>query len=191
MIRTALVGNIASGKSTVEKIISETFNYPVLDTDEVCRNLHKSLAPEIIASFAGYGITDSNGKISREKLGALVFNNPELKQKLENIMHPAVKKEIEKFFDENKNTKQAVVSIPLLFETGMEKMFDRIVFVYCDDEIRLKRLIKRNGYTPEYARKRMESQMPQEDKVQKSDIVIKNNSDISALIIAVKKCFVV
>jgi len=189
MIRTALVGNIASGKSTVAKIISETFDYPVLDTDDVCRDLHKSLAPEIIAAFDKYCITNADGQISREKLGALVFDNLGLKQKLENIMHPAVKVEIEKFFDKNKNAVQAVVSVPLLFEAKMESMFDRIVFVYCDDEIRLNRLIMRNCYTAEYAKKRMNSQFPQDGKAQKSDIVIKNNSDIPALEIAVKKCF--
>ena len=63
----------------------------------------------------------------------------------------------------------------------MKKLFDKIMFVYCNDEIRLERLIKRNNYTREYAQKRLNSQLSQEEKVEKSDIIIQNNSDKIAL----------
>ena len=173
MLKIALVGNIASGKSTVEKYLTDC-NYPVLDTDQVCHRLLVEL-PEIIETFKTYDIFNS-GKISREKLGKLVFNNPELKHKLEAILYPKVKNEIEEFFSKNATSDFTFVAIPLLFEAGMESLFDKILFVYCDDNIRLKRLIERNNYTEEYAKIRLSAQASQEEKLDKADWILNNNS---------------
>ena len=73
------------------------------------------------------------------------------------------------------------VAVPQLFEANMEKLFDKIIFIYANDEIRLERLIKRNNYSEEYAKIRMNSQLPQEIKAKKSDYVIYNNSDLNCL----------
>ena len=123
----------------------------------------------------------SEGKISREKLGKLVFNDEKLKLKLESILHPKVNEKIKEYFKNNEHYDIAFVSIPLLFETHMEKLFDKILFIYTDDSIRLGRLIKRNNYTKEYALLRMDSQSSQDEKIGKSDIVIYNNSTIEDL----------
>lgn len=178
MIKVALVGNIASGKSATEKILNN-FGYKVLDTDKVCHNLLDELG-EITEDFKGFDVFE-NEKISREKLGKLVFGNPNLKEKLENILYPHLKIKIKEFFTQNKNEDLVFVAIPLLFEAGMEDLFDKIFFVYCKDEIRLERLIKRNGYTKEYAKVRMDSQIPQDKKVLKSDYIIYNESTLDDL----------
>ena len=102
MIKVAIVGNIACGKSTAEKYI-ESKGYPVLDTDKVCHNLLTEL-PDVKNFFKNYDVFE-DGVISREKLGRLVFDNFELKTQLENILYPAVKSAILKFFDDNKNFK--------------------------------------------------------------------------------------
>ena len=94
-------------------------------------------------------------------------------------MHPQIAREIEKF--------EGIVAIPLLFEAKMEKMFDKIIMVYTDDAIRLKRLMKRNGFTEEEAKNRMNSQMPQDDKVAQCDYVIYNNGTISELTKVISK----
>lgn len=174
MIRVALVGNIASGKSTVEAILQQ-FGYLVLDTDKVCHNLLENNS-EIIEAFSSYDILDGNQSISREKLGKIVFSNLKLKTKLESILHPQIRKEILKFFEINKSQKIVFVAIPLLFEANMQDLFDKILFVYTNDEIRLERLIARNKYTKEYAQIRLNSQLSQDEKVKKSDYVIYNNS---------------
>lgn len=181
MIRIALVGNIASGKSTVEKILTEKYGYSVLDTDKACHFLLKKLSAQIIQEFKIYDILDDNGELSREKLGKVVFYNEDLKKKLENILYPNLRVEINNYFEEHKTEEFVFIAIPLLFEAKMENLFDKIMFVYCEDKIRLERLIKRNNYSREYAQKRLDSQLSQEAKIAKSDIIINNNSDKTAL----------
>lgn len=153
MLKIAITGNIASGKSEVEKIIAQDF--PVFDADKIA---HKFL-----------------GNVDRRALGEKVFSDPVARKKLEKYIHPKVKDEILKIFSESQD-KCVFVSIPLLFETGFDKLFDKIIFVQCDDKLRLERLMKRNNFTKEQALKRMNAQMPQDEKINKSDFVIHNNS---------------
>ncbi|MBO5385301.1 dephospho-CoA kinase [bacterium] len=177
MLKVALVGNIASGKSTVEKAL-QTSGYVVLDTDKVCHEL--LTCDEVSKEFSSFDVFE-NGIISREKLGKLVFANVELKKRLEDILYPMVRLRIAEFFEQYNAESLVFVAIPLLFEAGMVDLFDKIVFVYCDDDIRLKRLTARNNYTEEYAKIRMGAQQSQDEKIKKSDYVIYNNSTIEAL----------
>lgn len=180
MIRVALVGNIASGKSTVEKILIKK-GFSVLDTDVVCHNLLSEEQASIKELFKEFDILDDDGNISREKLGKIVFNNSELKSKLESFMHPLVRVKISEFFSLHKKDGVAFVAIPLLFEAQMMDLFDKILFIYSNDELRLERLIKRNNYSREYAQVRIDSQIPQDDKISRSDFVIYNNSSLEEL----------
>lgn len=178
MMKIALVGNIASGKSTVEKTLQE-LNFSVLDTDFVAHGLLENNA-EIMEAFKDYDIL-TEGKISREKLGKIVFSDETLKQKLEAILHPQIRTKIQEYFSSHSNEKLVFVSIPLLFEAKMEDLFDRVLFVYTNDDIRLQRLMNRNHYTEEYAIVRMNSQISQDEKVKLADWVIYNNSTVDDL----------
>lgn len=178
MIRIALVGNIASGKSTVQNFLISR-GYSVLDTDDIAHKLLED-SLEVKNVFKDYDVFE-NGVISRVKLGQLIFSNKEMKTTLENILHPLIRKEIEKFFNLNQDKKSVFVAIPLLFEAVMEDLFDKVLFVYTDDEIRLERLMKRNNYTREYAQIRMNSQISQDEKINKADYIIYNNSTINEL----------
>lgn len=187
MIKFALCGNIASGKSTVQKLL-ENQGYRVLDTDKVAHELLTVNNSELFLEFKKFDVFE-NGEFSREKLGKLVFTNKKIKQKLENILHPQIREKIKEFFEQNQNEKYLFVGIPLLFEANMTDLFDKIIFIYADDDIRLKRLLLRNGYSVEYAKARLNSQMRQEEKAQKSDYVINNNGSIEELNVNIIKLF--
>ena len=183
MIKIAITGNIASGKSCVEKLLSDA-GYKVADTDKINHSIlsdDNDAIKTIIKAFSQDDILSQDMKLSREKLGKVVFADAHKKNILENILHPIIKKRVDEFCDMNKSEKFIFISAPVLFECGMDKDFDKIIFVYAPDEIRLKRLIMRNNYSKEYAIQRMQSQENQDSKVKKSDFVIYNDSDFENL----------
>ena len=157
--KVAITGNIASGKSQVEKFLAE--NYPVYDTDKIA---HEILGE--IKFFYGYDVF-TDGKIDRQKLGKLVFENPDLKKKLEDIVHPKVRKRIVDIFTKHKNDRVVFVSVPLLFEAGFEDMFNKIIFIKVNEIMQLNRLMERNGFTKDEALLRSQLESTNKDNVAK------------------------
>lgn len=187
MLKVAITGNIASGKSTVEKILRDK-GFNVLDTDDVAHSLlsHPIIKKHIIAAFFGHDVLE-NGEISRLKLGKIIFTNYLMRKKLEEILHPAIKNEIGRFFRSLEGEKIAFVAVPLLFEAKFESLFDKIILVYADDEIRINRLMKRNNLSLEQAQQRLNIQMNQDKKVELSDFIIYNNESLSELSVQVSQ----
>ena len=167
MLKIAIVGNIASGKSTVEEIIKSK-GYKVYDSDKV--------AHEVLANSSK--VKDEFGTTNRKELAHLVFSSPDKLKLLESIIHPEVKKEMEKIF--NGNEEIVFISVPQLFEAGFETLFDKIIYVTAKESIRKERLIKRNSYTPEEAQRRIDAQK-EDGKKEKSDFIIDNNDSILEL----------
>ncbi len=183
MLKIAITGNIASGKSQVENILIN-LNYKVADTDKINHDILKNdieTINKIKNSFFADDITDENNNISREKLGKIIFSDNSKKSLLEKILHKRINEKVNEFFEENKNEKIIFVSIPLLFETNQQENFDKIIFISADEKLRLQRLIKRNNYSVEYAIKRIKSQESEELKIKKSDFIVYNNSDFKNL----------
>lgn len=180
MLKVAITGNIAAGKSVLEEVLKQK-GYGVFDTDCVAHNLlnEPAIKKLIIATFFGLDILE-NGIISRSKLGKIVFSNEYRRKALEKILHPAIKEEIKRFFRQlgKEGEKIAFVAIPLLFEAGFQDIFDKIILVYANDDIRLERLMKRNNLPLEYAKQRLEIQISQEEKTSLADYVIYNNSTL-------------
>ncbi|MDD3593522.1 MAG: dephospho-CoA kinase [Candidatus Gastranaerophilales bacterium] len=183
MKKIALTGNIASGKSQIENFFSKA-NYPVLDTDMVCRELLENdrlIISQAACLFKDYDIFLQKGKFDRKKISQLIFSDEHLKKGLEGILHPKVREEILKFFKNNTDKDLAVVSVPLLFEAKMENLFDSIIFVSADEKIRLQRLKSRNNMDEKTALARINAQDPELEKILKSDFVIENNADLAKL----------
>ena len=176
MLKVAITGNISAGKSVAEKILRDKGFY-VFDTDIIAHDvLEKS--EDVKKAFSGHDIlTDS--KIDRKKLAKVVFNNKDELNKLENIIHPLVKQELEKIF--SRDYKIVFISVPQLFESGFNILFDKIILVTSDEKLRLERLMRRNNLSEEEAQIRIKSQIPQEEKISRSDFVVENNSSIDFL----------
>ena len=179
MIKYAITGNIASGKTTVEKFFNKN-GYEILDTDNVAHNLLDTIARNsVLKEFGDEILTDK--KIDRVKLGKIVFENPEKRKVLENIIHPLVKEKILSYFKEKKDEKAVFVAVPLLFEANMETLFDKIILVVADDETRLERLTEKRGLSRNDALRRIKSQMSQFAKFEDSDYVFHNNAELKNL----------
>lgn len=157
-LRVALTGGIATGKSYCLKQFV-ALGAPVIDADVLA---HAALAP---GSPGAARAAATFGTIQRKTLGAIVFDDPEARRALEQIIHPLVYQGIEDFFRSLKASAPfGVADIPLLFETGHERDFDRIIITSCRPDQQRERLITR-GLTPAGADARIASQLPFDDKV--------------------------
>ena len=173
-----MTGNIAAGKSVVEKFLRD-LNYPVIDTDKVVHDLFvnsEELNIQLREAFGRYDIC-TNDLIDRKKLAKVVFSNAKLLKRLEEITHPYIIDEVLKFFEQHENENFTFVAVPLLYEVNWGYLFDKVILVAADDEIRMHRLMFRRNLSQEDALKRMNAQIPQEEKIKFADYVIYNNTN--------------
>ncbi len=188
MLRVALTGGIASGKSYVLSRFA-SFGIPTVDADSL---VHEALAAgspavaRIVARFSRR-ILAADGSVDRKALAAVVFSDAKARSDLEAILHPEVFRRIDEWFSSVRGKPSpravpgqwtpddgvlAVADIPLLFETRHEGLFDRIVVTRCDPEQQLERLKQRSGLTEEEARQRLAAQWPMEEKARRAHYVI-------------------
>ena len=182
MLKIGITGNIAAGKSTVEELLIKK-GYKVLDTDKVAHNLlfEESVKTQILEAFKDYDVMNG-GELSRPKLGKIIFSNEKDRKILEGILHPLIKEGIRQFFNGlNKREDIVFVSVPLLFEAKFDDLFDKIILIYADDEMRIKRLIQRNDLTEELAKNRLSIQMSQDKKKPLAAYILFNNGTLEDL----------
>ncbi|MCP8967419.1 dephospho-CoA kinase [Ectobacillus ponti] len=176
-----LTGGIASGKSTVSAMLREQ-GIPVVDADVIAREVVEPGKPAYrgIAAAFGEDILLPGGGIDRAKLGGIIFHDAGKRQELNSIVHPAVRAEMlaqkEAYIREGRGI--VVLDIPLLFESKLEYLADRILLVYVDEETQLQRLMQRNRLSEEEAKARIASQMPLAQKIVMADHVINNNGPL-------------
>ncbi|MED3764775.1 dephospho-CoA kinase [Ureibacillus sp. FSL K6-8385] len=176
-----LTGSIASGKSTVSKMLKE-YGFPIVDADVVARQVVEPGSETLnkIAEAFGKEVLTETGELDRKKLGSIIFNDEEKRQLLNSIIHPAIRKEMLRQRDEYlaKGEKTVIMDIPLLFESKLQHFVDKILVVAVSEEVQLERLMKRNQLSEEEAKARIRSQLPMPVKVQGADAVIDNNGTI-------------
>ena len=175
MIKAALTGGIATGKSFVVEELRAR-GVPCLDADEFAHGvMHPGTeATAAIAERFGPGVIDASGGVDRAALGPLVFSDAAARRDLEAIVHPAVYRAISaglRAFERLGDSPVAVVDIPLLHETGRASDFDAVVATVCSAERQLERLRAR-GLSDEAARQRVAAHLPAEEKARRADYVI-------------------
>lgn len=184
-----LTGGIASGKSTVSKILKE-LGAKIVDADVKAKEVfQREDVTEEIKNIFGNGVIGKNGELDRGKIKEIVFSNKEKLKKLNQLIHPKVEEELKKI-KENANKNDIIIfDIPLLFETGMNKYCDKIMLVFVNRETQIKRMIERDNISEELAIKIINSQMSLEEKLKKSEIHIENNGTMENLREKIEKIY--
>lgn len=176
-----LTGSIASGKSTVSNKLKE-LGYVVIDCDEIAHKLIKKARPGYYPVVEAFGeeILGESERIDRQKLGKLIFNNKNLKEKLDQILHPLIKKVVMEDIDYY-NDGLIFLDCPLLFETDFHELCDLKVVVYVNLDTQIHRLMERDSITFPEALKKIYAQMSLEDKLTLADYVLDNCHGLSDL----------
>ncbi len=176
MIKVGITGGIGSGKTTVCKIF-EVLGVPVYYADDRAKELITSDAVLIkkIKKLLGDDAYDANNNINKKRISAIVFNFPDVLEKYNAIVHPAVHEDAEKWMRRHQQFDYVVEEAALLFETGTYKKLDTIICVTAPIEVRIERIKKRDNLTISEIESRLENQMPEEEKILLSDFVIHND----------------
>ncbi len=179
-----ITGGIGTGKTTFRRILEGRFEAVYFDSDRVARRLmeeDEAVLAEVRREFGGE-IFDPSGRVDRGRLRDRVFRNAEERKALEAILHPRIRSqwlEEAAFFAGRKEW--MVVDIPLLYEVGVERHFNRIVVVACSRETQFLRLTANRGLSPEMANRMIASQQCLETKMRKADFVIWSDSPLETL----------
>ncbi|MGE3522644.1 MAG: dephospho-CoA kinase [Candidatus Dadabacteria bacterium] len=174
-----LTGNIASGKSTVARML-EGMGARIIDADQIAREVVEPEKPawvDIVKKF-GPGILSPDGTIDRQRLGEIVFGDESQRRLLMDITHPRIKKAVRERLAEYKeeNAPVVVVEAALIVEKGgLREFLDGLIVVTADEESQIERLAKRSGHTREEALARIGSQMPAGEKALHADYLIDNS----------------
>ena len=179
-----LCGGSGSGKGTVSTVFSD-LGIPSIDTDAVYREMTRSDSPcmQALAKAFGYDIVADGGGLERSKLASIVFGDHEKLSMLNSISHQYILAETRRRLASYKSEgyKAAIVDAPVLFESGFDSECDIVICVISDPDLRVKRIIERDGISQDAALKRLSNQIPNEELVSRCDYVIYNNSGIDEL----------
>jgi dephospho-CoA kinase len=177
MQRIGLTGGIATGKSHVAARLRDA-GVPVVDADVIARDVVAPSTPGFDAVLSRFGrdVLAADGTLDRRRLGSIVFADAQARHDLEAIVHPAVGRAIDRFFvDVPPGIPFAVADIPLLYETGRERDFARVIVVACDAATQVARVMSRDSLSMEEAERRVAAQHPIDDKVRRADYVIRTD----------------
>ena len=178
MKTVALTGGIATGKSYVLRRLA-TLGIPTIDADHLAREAVQpgTAGWQAVRDRFGEVVIGADGTLDRRRLAAIVFDDPAARVALERIIHPEVYRQIHAWFasEAARGAPVAIADIPLLFETGHEREFDRVIVVACAPEVQLRRLMARDQRDEPEARRRIAAQMPIDEKSARADYVIRTD----------------
>jgi dephospho-CoA kinase len=181
MKRIALTGGIGTGKSHVRAVFA-ALGVPTIDADTLARDVVAHGTPgfdAVVATF-GRGILTPDGDLDRRALGALVFADNSKRRDLEAILHPAIRAAIDQWFaslDKDAHT-LAIADIPLLYEVGLDTEYDEVIVTACTPQTQMKRIMARDNLDAADVQRRLDAQMPIDEKVKRATYVIDTNGSL-------------
>lgn len=184
MLVVGLTGNIGCGKSSLSNIFREDFKIDIIDADIISRNIFKDevLLNQVFKAF-GDSIKNPDNTLNRKKLGNIVFNDEEKLIQLNNLTHPRIKEQIldsiELIKKEEKNI--VIIDAALLVEGNYLDLIDKLLVVYCKEDVQIQRIINRDLCSKEEALSRINSQLSQEEKISYADYKIDNSGSYDEL----------
>ena len=184
MLIIGLTGGIATGKSTVSKLLTDR-GYEVIDTDQIAHGLlvpESDLLQEVVETF-GSTVLNPDNSLNRKALGDVIFSDEVARAKLDAIMHPNILEEVKRQLEQS-SASLLFIDVPLLFEAGFDQLTHLNVVVYANPEEQLKRLMKRDNISVVNAlaaHKKVDAQLPIDEKVRLADFVVDNNGLLTDL----------
>ncbi|MGO0059740.1 dephospho-CoA kinase [Brevibacillus fluminis] len=173
-----LTGGIATGKSTVTAMLRQR-GYTVVDADQIAREVVEPGMPayQAIAAHFGCKVLKPDGQLDRKKLAEIIFANQAERQVLNGIIHPEIRREMREQAESAESSGKAIVfmDIPLLYESKLTHMVDKVMVVYVDQAVQRSRLMERDELDEVQANRRLEAQMPIDEKKAKADYIIDNH----------------
>ena len=189
--RIGLTGGIASGKSTISEYIKTHTKFPILDADNISKELIKpnTIGYKKILDYFGNQIIDkksSEKAINRKVLRKIIFENEKDRAWVQKLLHPLIKDTMIKECNQYKNNEIILLVIPLLFEAKFEDICTEIWLVKCTEEKQIKRLVKRDKISEEEARSIIKLQLNFEAKTKLSDVILDNSDNRNQWIFKIK-----
>ncbi|MBU0656588.1 MAG: dephospho-CoA kinase [Gammaproteobacteria bacterium] len=180
MLKIGLTGGIGCGKSTAVARFRE-LGVPVIDADLIAREVVQPGQPALqeISTCLGEEALLADGSLDRSWLRQKVFTDKQALQQLENILHPRIRKEIQRKLDEYANMAYAIVDVPLLLEKDYQPLFDRILVIDCLPDQQRERVKRRDGSEEQLIDSIMQSQIAREARLQQADEILENMSSIT------------
>jgi dephospho-CoA kinase len=181
MFLIGLTGGIASGKSTVAKLLAK-HGAETIDADQVARDVVEvgTVGLAAVVEEFGKGVLTSEGTLNRENLGSIIFSEPNMRLQLEAILHPLIKARTLELI--SKSQREIVVyAVPLLVEASVDYPFDFIVTVEAGQDNQLERLVRSRGLSLDQARERLASQATREQREARADFVIDSSGTLEQL----------
>ena len=177
-----ITGSSGAGKSTVCEILEAYYKVTIINADKVARKLSKrgtNYVIDIISKF-GKSIVDEDGELKRRKLAEIIYNDPKKREELNKCTFKYIKKEIERQI-KKAQTDTIIIDAPLLFESELNKICDKVIGVISNRELQIERIVARDDIDYEDAEKRLNAQQTNEFYMNKCDAIIENNNNLKSI----------
>ncbi len=179
MLKVGITGGIGGGKSTFSEMLRKR-GFLVYDTDKEAKRLQNTdmnLKKAIIGEFGNNSYL--NNELNRPYIAQIVFNHPDMLKKLNSLVHPAVKHDILRWYAENIDQKILFIECAILYEGGFDTLTDKNILITASENIRIQRIIKRDGLNIEQIQSRIQNQLPDDFKKNKADFIVQTDKGLT------------